>query len=915
MTPGVLERPVALESLTTTVLPVGGMSCAGCAAAVRGRLESLDGVEQADVNLATGKATVHHDPRKARWEDLARAVRDAGYEVLEPPDVSRPPKRVTLEVTGMSCAGCAAGVRARLEEVPGVESAHVNLATGSATVELAKPVERARLVQAVRDAGYDVAPGTEEAAGETGEGLDEAAAGAVPGDSERPSAARTAGWRKMRLKLAFALVAAAFTMIGSMPLMGSGGLMGQADPLMRLLTPLEGFFRRLFPWLWALEPRTLKWLLFAVTLPTLGWAGSQFYVGAWKSLRHRVANMNTLIALGTGAAFLYSAAATFVPQWFTGAGLPPDVYYEAVVWILALVLLGRVLEARAVGRASEAIERLLELQAATARVQRDGREVDVPVEDVRVGDRVVVRPGETVAVDGVVVDGGSAVDEAMLTGEPIPVVKEPGDEVVGATVNTTGSFVFEATRVGRDTLLARIVRRVEEAQGSRAPIQKLADRVSAVFVPAVVTVAAVAFLAWWIWGPQPSLVYALVTAVTVLIIACPCALGLATPTAIMVGTGKGAELGVLIRGGEALERAHEVDAVVFDKTGTLTEGRPAVTDVVIHPSTPPDPEPDAGDGTGGRETGSTEDSARRELLRLAAAVEARSEHPLAAAVVETAERELGEPPPPAERFEATPGKGVSGWVDARQVWVGTAAWLEGEGVELPEPLRARAAELEADARTVVWVARAEPGREGSAVLGASRRVAGLLALADPVKPAAAPALERLRAHGLDLYLLTGDRRSTAEALARTVGIPADHVVAEVLPEGKVRVVEDLQRAGHKVAMVGDGINDAPALAGADLGIAVGTGTDVAIEAADVTLIRDDLEGVATALVLARRTFRTIRQNLFGAFVYNSLGIPVAAGILYPAFGLLLSPVFASLAMALSSVTVVSNSLRLRRFTP
>jgi len=827
--------------------------------------------------------------------------------VLERPEAPQSLTTTTLPVGGMSCAGCAAGVQARLEEVPGVERAHVNLATGSATVELREPVERARLVQAVRDAGYDVAGSGEEADAELPE----------------PRDARS-GARRMLPKLGFALAAAVFTMIASMPLMGSGGLMGQADPLMRWLEPLDGVLRRLFPWLWAVEPETLKVLLFLVTLPVLAWAGSQFYVGAWNSLRHGVANMNTLIALGTGAAFLYSAAATFVPSWFTGAGLPPDVYYEAVVWILALVLVGRVLEARAVGRASEAIERLLELQAHTARVQRDGREVDVPVEEVRVGDRVVVRPGETVAVDGVVVEGGSAVDESMLTGEPVPVVKKPGDEVVGATVNTTGSLVFEATRVGRDTMLARIVRRVEEAQGSRAPIQKLADRVSAVFVPAVVGVAAVAFVAWWIWGPEPSLVYALVTAVTVLIIACPCALGLATPTAIMVGTGKGAELGVLIRGGEALERAHEVDAVVFDKTGTLTEGRPTVTDIVTGPETDretdretapetapetmPEPEttPDAGDAASG--------TGREELLRLAAAVEVRSEHPLAAAVVETAERELGELPPPAERFDAVPGKGVSGWIEARKVWVGTAAWLEEEGVVLPEPLRRRAAELEADARTVVWVARAEPGREGSAVLGAAHRVVGLLALADPVKPGAAAALDRLRREGLDLYLLTGDRRSTAEAIARKVGIPADHVVAEVLPEGKVRRVEELQREGRKVAMVGDGINDAPALARADLGIAVGTGTDVAIEAADVTLIRDDLEGVATAISLARRTFRTIRQNLFGAFVYNSLGIPIAAGVLYPAFGLLLSPVFASLAMALSSVTVVSNSLRLRRFS-
>jgi len=805
-------------------------------------------------------------------------------------------ERVTasISVLGMSCAGCAAGVRARLEEVPGVAGAHVNLATGTATVELDEPVEPERLAQAVRDAGYEVGEPSRPG-GELGESGPDALRGP-------PSSTREAdGARVLQRKLVFALAAAVFTMVASMPLMGAGGLMGQADPLMRLLQPVDHLLQRLFPWLWTMDPAVLKRALFVVTLPVLVWAGSQFYVGAWRGLRHGVANMNTLIALGTGAAFVYSVAATFAPGWFSEAGLPPDVYYEAVVWILALVLLGRLLEARAMGRASAAIERLLELQARTARVRRDGRELDVPVEEVRLGDRVVVRPGETVAVDGMVVEGSSAVDESMLTGEPMPVTKRPGDEIVGATVNTTGSLVFEATRVGRDTMLARIVRRVEEAQGSRAPIQKLADRVSAIFVPAVVAVAVVAFGVWWLWGPEPSLVYGLVTAVTVLIIACPCALGLATPTAIMVGTGKGAELGVLIRGGEALERAHSVDAVVFDKTGTLTQGRPEVTDVVP-----------AADGS----------VSRGELLRLAAALEVRSEHPLAAAVVHAAKEasdtagETGEPPlPAAERFEAVPGKGVTGWVDARRVWVGTAAWLDEEEVSRPEDLRERAAELEAGARTVVWVAREEPGREGSAVLGEDRRTVGLVALADPVKEGAAAALGELRRRGFDLYLLTGDRRATAEAIARQVGIPADQVVAEVLPEGKVRVVEDLQRGGHRVAMVGDGINDAPALARSDLGIAMGTGTDVAIEAADVTLIRDDLRGVVTALSLARRTFKTIRQNLWGAFAYNSLGIPLAAGVLYPAFGLLLSPVVASLAMAMSSVTVVGNSLRLRGFAP
>jgi Cu+-exporting ATPase len=747
-------------------------------------------------------------------------------------------------------------------------------------VELEAPVPRQRLVEAVRAAGYGVAETEVETAGEP----------AAAKSKREEQRIKTLG-----RKLAFALAAAVFAMLASMPLMQQASAVGHADPLMRLLHPVDNALRSALPWLYSVDPQHLKLLLFAVSVAVMAWAGSQFYVGAWQSLKHGAANMNTLIALGTGAAFLFSAVATFAPELFERAGLPADVYYEAVVWILALVLLGRLLEARAVGRTSAAIERLLALRPPTARVVRDGGEADVPVEEVLPGDRVIVRPGERIAVDGVVREGGSRVDESMLTGEPVPVAKGSGDEVVGGTVNTTGSLVFEATRVGRETVLARIVRMVEEAQQSRAPIQRLADRISAWFVPAVVALAAVAFGMWWIWGPEPSLLYALITAVTVLIIACPCALGLATPTAIMVGTGKGAEQGVLIRGGEALEQAREVDTVVLDKTGTLTEGRPRVTEAIPAPEV-----------------------ARWELLRLAAALEVRSEHPLATAVAAAARAELGETPlPPVERFEAVAGKGVQGWVEGRQLWVGSAAWLVELGLDLEAPVLAEAAErLERRAETAVWVAVDDPGRKGSAVLGGgSRSVLGVLAVADPVKDGAASAVARLRGLGLDLHLLTGDRRATAEAIAREVGIDAAHVISDVLPQDKVAVVERLQTEGRVVAMVGDGINDAPALARADLGVAIGTGTDVAIEAADITLIRDDLAGVATAIALSRATVRTIRQNLFGAFIYNVIGIPIAAGALYPAFGVLLSPVFASLAMALSSVTVVSNSLRLKRWKP
>ncbi len=818
----------------------------------------------------------------------------------------------TLAIEGMHCAGCASAIERRLGRLAGVERAEVNFATHKARVvfDPARAGE-AELAAAVRDAGYDVIEASPAPAAAAEAGAEGPHAVPLPagGSLEAAAAARERRrYRRLLARLAFALPAAAVAMVASMPLMHQGGALGRADLFLRLLAPVDHALMAAMPWLYALPRQGLAVFLFVLTAAVVAWPGASFFAGAWRGLRHGVANMDTLIALGSGSAFLYSAVATFAPAVFTRAGLAPDVYYEAVVWILALVLLGRVLEARAMGRASAAIGRLLELGARTARVQRGGAELEVPVAEIVAGDRVVVRPGEKVPVDGVVVDGRSLVDESMLTGEPVPVAKVAGDEVIGATLNGSGSFVLRATRVGRDTVLAQIVAAVERAQQEKAPIQRVADRISAVFVPVVLGVAVAAGLAWWALGPEPAVVYAMVAFVTVLIIACPCALGLATPTAIMVGTGKGAEHGILVRGGEALETARRVTTVVFDKTGTLTLGRPQVVEVV----------PAAG-------------VEERELLRLAAAVERRSEHPLAAAVVAAAEdagvaAELLEP----RELEAVPGRGVSAWVangstrggevgeasaeerppvvapaavlaasEERHVVVGSAAFLAGRGVDV-SPLEPAADRLAAAGRTAVWAA-------------ADGRLLGLLAVADPLKERSPAAVARLRAMGLEVVMLSGDRRAAAEAVAAQAGI--ERVVAEVLPEEKAAEVARLQEGGAVVAMVGDGVNDAPALARADLGIAIDTGTDVAIEASDLTILGADLGRVADAIELSRSTVRTIRQNLFGAFVYNALGIPIAAGALYPLFGVLLSPVFASFAMALSSVTVVANSLRLKRWRP
>ena len=742
--------------------------------------------------------------------------------------------RRDLAITGMTCASCVANVESALRGVSGVKSADVNLATERATVELDPTrADFPALVRAVERAGY----------GALALSADQKERAVV---EDRERAARRAQLVSLRRRLVVAAVLASLTMIVSMADLLIGGL---ADA----------------PW--------RAYLGFALATPVQLWAAAPFYVNAWGAARHRQTNMNTLIVVGTTAAYGISVVATFLPQVFANAGLDPHqyLYYETAAAIVALVLVGRYLEARARAHTSDAIRGLLALGAKSARVRRPGgTEEDVPIDDLQVGDVIIVRPGETIATDGLVIAGDSAVDESMLTGESVPVEKSAGDDVAGGTINASGTLRFRATRVGADTALAQIVRLVEEAQGSKAPIQRLVDRVASVFVPIVFVVAAAAAIAWWIYGPEPHFAYAVTAFIAVLIIACPCALGLATPTAIMVGTGRGATRGILIKSAQALEMAQKIDVVAFDKTGTLTVGRPEVVDWVT-----------------------CADIGEDEALRLIASAELRSEHPLAAAVVEHARAkglELTEP----TMFEAIAGSGVHAVVEGRDIWVGNAALARAHGFAgLGDGMLSH---HQAEGRTtLVATIDGQPG--------------AVLAAADVPKAAAADAIQEIRALGARTLLISGDTRRTVEAIAKTLGI--DEVRAEVWPEAKAQMVAELQQRGHRVAMVGDGVNDAPALARADLGIAIGSGTDVAIAAAEIVLVGGDPRGVPRALRLARRTVATIRQNLFWAFFYNVALIPVAAGALYPFTGWLLSPVLAAAAMAVSSVTVVSNSLRLR----
>ena len=784
---------------------------------------------------------------------------------------------IRIPVTGMTCAACQSRVQRTLQQQPGVNDATVNLILNDATVTFdPATTSPAALVNVIREAGYGASLAAPEQT-------------ALEEQDARDDHALTA-YHTLRRKAVVSGIVGVFAMIISMPLMSQlvatmpthGGASSVGDPFMRwTMTVLDPALRRVAPWIYAIDPRVTTWLLFVLTLGVMIWAGRHFYTQAWAAFRHHAADMNTLVAVGTGAAFVYSVVATVAPDFFVSRGVAPDVYYEAVVLIIALILTGNMFEARAKQRTSSALRALVHLQPKTARVLRESTELDLPIESVIAGDTVIVRPGERIPVDGEILAGTSAVDESMLTGESMPVTKSPGDRVIGGTMNATGAFRFRATTLGGESVLAQIVQLMRDAQGSRAPIQRLADRISGIFVPIVLSLAVVTFVVWFIAAEQAPAVRAFAAAVAVLIIACPCAMGLAVPTAVMVATGKGAELGVLIKGGEALQRAGELNTVVLDKTGTVTEGKPTVTDVVL-----------AVDGA----------FVHREdaLLQLVASLESRSEHPLADAIVRYA-RERGLSVVEPDRFASHTGRGAIGVVHAAgiafAVVVGNAALLADHAVNTTA-LHAHVDRLANDGKTPMFVA-------------VDGRLAGLIAVADPIRNSSRAAITQLHAMGLDVVMLTGDNQRTASAVARLAGI--DRVVAGVLPAGKVAEIARLQALGQVVAMVGDGINDAPALAQADVGMAIGTGTDIAIEAGDIVLMRGDLRTAAQAIALSRRTMRTMKQNLFWAFIYNVVGIPVAAGVLYPTFGLLLSPILASAAMAFSSVSVVSNSLRLRRF--
>jgi len=789
-------------------------------------LEKLDGVRQAAVNLATQKATVEYDPTLADVGRMSERVRETGYEVVASSGSSGSETTI-ISVGGMTCAACVRRVESALASVQGVEEASVNLASGKATIRHRPDwggLER--IGETVSQAGYEYL--------------------GVPEETDDPlELSRFQEEKELKTKFVVGAVLSALIFMGSMQ--------------------HWFFFLRFVP------RETMLVLLFCLTTPVVFWVGSRFLSGAWKAAKQRTTDMNTLVAVGALSAYLYSSLATFVPRFFEKAGIDLHVYFDGAAMIVTLILLGRLLEAKSKGKTTAAIKRLMGLKPKTARVIRDGEEIDVPVEALKKGDHIRVRPGEKVPTDGVIVTGRSSVDESMLTGESIPVEKNPRDSVFAATLNKTGSFTFEATKVGKETALAQIIRMVEEAQGSKAPIQRMADKVASIFVPVVFLIALATFVVWNFLVPEPVFSRALLNFVSVLIIACPCAMGLATPTAIMVGTGLGAENGILIKGGESLEKAYQLTTVVFDKTGTLTTGAPQVTDIIP-----------------------AEGKAEQEILQIAYSIESVSEHPLAQAIVKRG-KELDIAPLEVHEFEALSGMGARASLNGKQYWLGNLRLMEQQGIRL-NGLGEAAAALADQGKTCV-------------LLAMENRVVGVLALLDVPKASAKDAIAALKRMGLGTAMISGDNRKTAEAVGRSLGV--DQSLGEVLPGDKVDQIQRLQGQGQVVAMVGDGINDAPALTAADIGIAIGAGTDVAVEASDITLIREDLRTVPMAIRLSHQTMKVIKQNLFWAFFYNSLGIPIAAGVLYPFFGILLNPVFAAAAMAMSSVSVVSNSLRLR----
>ncbi|MGD6968635.1 heavy metal translocating P-type ATPase [Rossellomorea vietnamensis] len=793
---------------------VTGMTCAACASRIEKGLNKMEGVEGATVNFALERASVKFDPSLAAPEILQKKIEDLGYGVVT--------EKAEFDITGMTCAACSARIEKGLNKTEGVTKANVNLALEKATVEYNPThISPAELVKRVEKLGY----GAREAADEK---------------PEETADYREREIQKQKRKFILALIL-------SLPL------------LWAMVSHFE-FTSFIYLPEFLMNP----WVQFALATPVQFYVGKQFYVGAYKALKNKSANMDVLVALGTSAAYFYSVYLS-VESLGTNEGMT-ELYFETSAILITLIILGKLFEARAKGRSSEAIKKLMGLQAKTATVLRDGEETEIPLEEVAAGDIVFVKPGEKVPVDGEVLEGRSALDESMLTGESVPVDKAAGDEVIGSTINKNGFLKIKAVKVGRDTALSQIIKVVEEAQGSKAPIQRMADRISGIFVPIVVGLAVITFLVWFLWITPGDFAESLEKLIAVLVIACPCALGLATPTSIMAGSGRSAEFGILFKGGEHLETAHTVTTVVLDKTGTVTNGKPVLTDVMAR-----------------------EDMNETEFMELVAAAERPSEHPLAVSIVEGM-KEKGIDTSANADFEAIPGYGVSALVNERRVLIGTKKLMDRESVAVEGTILRLKTELESNGKTAMLVSIDD-------------QYAGLIAVADTIKETSKEAVKRLKDMGLEVIMMTGDNRRTAEAIAKEAGI--ENVIAEVLPEGKAEEVKKLQEQGKKVAMVGDGINDAPALAVADIGMAIGTGTDVAMEAADITLIRGDLNSIADAIFMSKKTIRNIKQNLFWAFAYNTLGIPIAAAGL-------LAPWLAGAAMAFSSVSVVLNALRLQR---
>lgn len=798
---------------------ITNMTCAACAARIEKKLNQMEGVTGVNVNLASGRASVEYDEALVNLESLEGAVTELGFGVIR--EESEENKKVDLKISGMTCAACSARVERKLNELEGVVKAGVNLATEKASVEYnPTKIKVTEILNAVRALGFEA---------ELAERV----------TIDREKELREKEIKSLKISLAISAIVSSPLLLAMVL-----GMSGADIPQLHFLH--NGFFQ------------------LAIATPVQFIIGSRFYKGAYHALKAKSPNMDVLIAMGTSAAYFYSLYNVFFQE--IREGMMQDLYFEASVVIITLILLGKYLEAVAKGKTSEAIKKLIGLQAKTARVLREGVEIDIPIEEVEIGDTVIVKPGERVPVDGKIIEGHSALDESMLTGESLPVEKKAGDLVIGATVNKYGTFKFSATKIGKDTVLAQIIRMVEEAQGSKAPIQKLADRVSGIFVPVVIGIALLTFIVWYfIAGDLRS---GIISAVAVLVIACPCALGLATPTAIMVGTGKGAENGILIKSGEHLEIAYQVDTVVLDKTGTITKGTPEVTDVIA--------------------LGAYQET---DLLQLAAVAEKRSEHPLGVSIYEEGRKKVGSIPDP-DKFEAIPGKGVMAEFDGRTLHMGTRRLMQSLGIETKN-FESAIAGLEDEGKTAM-------------LMSVDNTIEAIIAVADTLKEGSKEAIHALKEMGIEVYMITGDNRRTALAIAKQVGIT--NVLAEVLPEKKAQEVEQLKAQGKVVAMVGDGINDAPALATSDIGMAMGTGTDVAMEAADITLMRGDLLTIPMAIRLSRQTMRKIKQNLFWAFFYNSVGIPFAA------MGFL-NPMIAGAAMAFSSVSVVTNSLSLKRFDP